>query len=111
MKANSETKSMAPTAIHAHQYMTSSWRVWRPAHALLPFHCVEEVRIGLGILHLVEQELDRGQLVHGMEELAQNPHLGKFRGIRDELFLARARAVDVDLREGALLGDAAIQVD
>src|SRR5882762_5637700 len=111
MKASSEPRSMAPTAIHAHQYMTSSQRLWRPLRASLPFHRVEEVRVGLGVLHLVEQELDRRQLVHGMQELAQNPHLGELRGFGDELFLARARAVDVDRREGALLGDAAIQMD
>src|ERR1700675_1073514 len=111
MKANSEPKSMAPTAIHAHQYMTNSWRAWRPPTRALPLHRVEEVRVGFRVLHLVEQELDRGQLVHGMQELAQNPHLGQLRGIRDELFLARARAVDVDRRAGAFLGDAAIQMD
>src|SRR5712672_3591997 len=46
-----------------------------------------------------------------MQELAQYPHLGELRGFGDELFLARARAVDVDRREGALLSDAAIQMD
>src|ERR1700693_465047 len=106
MNANSEPKSMAPAAIHAHQYMTSSRRVVVPLPAPLPFHRVEEVPIGLCVLHLVEQELDRRELVHRVQELAQNPHLRQLRGLRDELFLARARPVDVDRWEGALLGDA-----
>src|SRR3984893_19570202 len=112
MEARYRPESMAPTAIHAHQYITSSWRLWPPAaRASLPFHRVEEVPIGLGVLHLVEQELDRREFVHGMQKLAQNPHLRQLRGLRDELFLARARAVDVDRREGAFLGDAAVQMD
>src|SRR5437762_13265822 len=74
-------------------------------------HRLEEIPVRLGVLHLVEQEFDRGQLVHGVQELAQDPHLGELALVGDELFLARAGAVDVDRREYALLGDAPVEMD
>ena len=43
-----------------------------------------------------------------MEQLAQDPHLGQFRLVRDELFLSRAGTVDVHGREGARLDDAQV---
>src|SRR5882757_5427780 len=74
-------------------------------------HRLEEVPVRLGVLHLVEQEFDRGELVHGVQELAQDPHLGELALVGDELLLARAGAVDVDRREYPLLGDAPVEVD
>src|SRR6188768_1695499 len=38
-------------------------------------HRTEELVVRLGRLHLVEQELHRGQLVHRMQQLAQDPDL------------------------------------
>src|SRR6059058_4127511 len=61
-------------------------------------HRLEEIPVRLGVFHLVEQEFDRGELVHGVQELAQDPHLGELALVGDELFLARAGAVDVDRR-------------
>ena len=46
-----------------------------------------------------------------MQQLAQDPHLRKLALVGDELFLARAGAVDIDRGEYALLGDAPIQMD
>src|SRR6516162_4897663 len=79
-----------------------------PASAL---HRLEEFTVRLGVLHLVEQEFDRRQLVHGVQELAQDPHLGELALVGDELFLAGAGTVDVDRGEHPLLGDAAVEVD
>src|SRR5690606_4203764 len=38
-------------------------------------HRSEELVVGLGALHLVEQELHRADLVHAVQELAQDPDL------------------------------------
>ncbi len=46
-----------------------------------------------------------------MQQLAQNPDLGQFTVIGDELFLAGARPIDVDRREHPLLGDAPVEMD
>src|SRR5689334_11508455 len=77
----------------------------------LTLHRVEEVAVGLRVLHLVEEELDRGELVHRVQELAQDPDLRELVLARDELLAARARPVDVDGREDALLRDAAVEMD
>src|SRR5690606_2780034 len=41
---------------------------------LLALHGHEEFFVGLGVLELVEQELDGGDLVHRVQQLAQDPH-------------------------------------
>src|SRR6185437_1924049 len=82
-----------------------------PPHPPSALHRFEEFAVRLGVLHLVEQELDRRQLIHGMQELAQDPHLGELTLVGNELLLAGPGTVDVDGREHALLGDAAVQVD
>src|SRR5690606_3642239 len=46
-----------------------------------------------------------------VQELAQNPDLLQLLGRGDELFAARAGAVDIDRWEHALFGNASIQVD
>src|SRR6185437_13453186 len=43
--------------------------------ASAPAHRVEEVGVALRRLDLVEQEFHRLELVHRIEELAQDPHL------------------------------------
>ncbi len=57
------------------------------------------------------QELGRRQLVHRVQQLAQDPDLLQLVRRRDQLFAARAGAVDVERRVDALLGDAAVEVD
>src|ERR1700743_3462899 len=104
MKASSETKSMAPTAIHAHHCMKNSCYA-------LPLHGIEEIGVGLRVLHLVQQELDRSQFIHRMQKLAQDPHLGQLRRLGDEFFLARAGSVDVDRREYPFFRNAPITMD
>ena len=65
----------------------------------LPLHRLEEIRIGFGVLELREQELDGRELVHRVQHFAQHPHLLQLVGLGEELFLTRARAIDVDGRE------------
>ncbi len=81
------------------------------AQARLALHRVEEFRVRLRVLHLADEELDRSELVHRVQDLAQHPHLLELIGLRQQLFLAGARAVDVDRREDALLGDAPVEMD
>src|SRR6185436_11943218 len=76
----------------------------------LSLHRLEELAVGLGVLHLVQQEFDRRQLVHRMQQLAQDPHLRQLTLVGDELFLARTRTIDVERREHALLGDAPVEM-
>src|SRR6185437_7603061 len=38
-------------------------------------HRIEELVVGLGVLHLVEHEFHRGHLVHRVQQLAQDPDL------------------------------------
>ncbi len=61
----------------------------RPQYSL-PLHRLEELAVRLRIFHLVEQEFDRGELVHRMQQLAQDPHLRELALVGDELFLTRA---------------------
>ena len=65
----------------------------------------------LGGAHLVEHELHRLDLVHRVEQLAQNPALLQDFGLEQQLFAARARLVDQDGRVDALFGHATVQVD
>src|SRR3990170_3203283 len=46
-----------------------------PDSASTAAHRVEELRVRLGGLELVDQELGGFQLVHGVQELPQHPHL------------------------------------
>src|SRR5690242_9989188 len=77
----------------------------------LPLHGLEEFAVRLGVLHLVEQEFNGRELIHGVQELAQNPHLRELALVGNELLLTRAGAVDVDRRENTLLGDAPVEMD
>lgn len=43
--------------------------------SFLALHCLEEFRIRLRVLHLVQQEFDGGEFVHGMQNFSQYPHL------------------------------------
>ena len=41
-------------------------------------HGLEEFTVRLGVLHLVQQEFDRRELIHRMQQFAQDPDLGEF---------------------------------
>src|SRR5690349_16101663 len=83
-------------------------RIVRPA---LLIHRLEEVRIGLRMLQLVDQELHRNDHAHGHEDAAQHPHLAEGALVDQELLLAGARLGDVDGRESALVGELAVEDD
>src|SRR6187402_649413 len=73
-------------------------------------HGIEELVVGLRVLHLVEHELHRAQFIHRVEQLAQDPDLGEQVRLDEQVFATGARAVDVDGRVDALLGDTTGQV-
>src|SRR5262249_30986469 len=103
-------KRAAPTlrALRALQRYTPP--ALRSAQRLL-VHRAEEVRVGLGRTQLVEQELDGIDGAHRHQDAAQHPHLGQRGAIDQQLFLAGARLGDVDGREGALVGNLAVEND
>src|ERR1700710_1939162 len=97
--------------------MTAKWKR-RPALYEAPLqtrpdgsgiHRIEEFRVVLGVAELVEQEVDRVHGPHRIEYPAQHVHFLQELRIGDQLFLAGARARDVDRREGALVGNLAIE--
>ncbi len=74
-------------------------------------HQIEEFGVVLGLLHLIEQKFHRLNLVHGIEQLAQNPgFLQDFR-LEQQFLAACARAVDEHGGINALLRQTAIQMD
>src|SRR4030081_2035916 len=72
-------------------------------------HRLEELAVALGVAQLVEQEIDRIHRAHRVEDAAQHIHLLELVGLGEQLFLAGAGPRDVDRREGALVGDLAIE--
>src|ERR1700730_4744297 len=72
-------------------------------------HRLEELGIALGVAQLVEQEVDRVHGAHRIEDAAQDVHLLELIGRGEQLLLAGAGAGDVHRREGALVGDLAIE--
>src|SRR3954469_15400005 len=77
----------------------------------LLIHRGEEVLVGLGVLHLVEQELHRVDRAHLHENAAQHPHLGERTLIDQQFLLAGAGLADVERGEDALVGDLAVEHD
>ncbi|MCP4389565.1 MAG: palindromic element RPE4 domain-containing protein [Gammaproteobacteria bacterium] len=73
----------------------SGFRIRRPVEALL-LHLVEEFEVGLAGLHAAEHEFHGFDFVHRVQELAQNPDLLQFFLVHQQLFTARARAIDID---------------
>lgn len=53
-------------------------------------HRFEEILIGLGILHLVEQEFHGVDCAHLHQDTAQYPHFGQFVLLDKQFFLAGA---------------------
>ena len=58
-------------------------------------HRLEELRVRLGILQLVQQKLHRRQFVHGVQHLPQHPHLLQLVRLSQQLLLAGAGPIDV----------------
>src|SRR3990167_8966359 len=85
-------------------------RCREPAGALL-VHRGEEVLVGLGILHLVEEEFHRVDRAHLQQDPAQDPHLAELVLGDQQLFLAGAGLADVERGEDALVGDLAVEDD
>src|SRR3954470_10549374 len=79
--------------------------------APLLVHRGEEILVGLGVLHLVEQELHRVDRAHLHQDPAQHPHLGKGALLDEQLFLAGSRLADVERGEDALVRDLAVEND
>ena len=77
---------------------------------LLALHGEEELLIGLGVFEAVEQEFNRWQVFHAMQQFAQNPHPLQFFLAGQQLLTASARAANIDGRIDTLLGDFAVQV-
>jgi len=57
---------------------------------LSALHRLEELRIGLGVLQFVQQELDRGEFVHRMQHFSEHPHFLQFVRLSQIFFLSRA---------------------
>src|SRR3954464_2181184 len=93
------------------------WWAWRKKRAFarptkqpaLGVHALEELAVGLRVAQLVEQEVDRIHRSHRIEDAAQDVHLLELLRIGKQLFLARAGSRDVHRREGALVGDLAVE--
>src|SRR5207247_7019821 len=68
-----------------------------------PAHRIEEVSVVLGRADLVDQKLRSLEVVHGVEELPQHPHLLQDLLLDEELFAAGAGAVEVDRRKYPIL--------
>jgi hypothetical protein len=80
-----------------------------PLHTL--GHGVEEVLVGLGLAELVDEKLDRLDLVHLAEDLAQDPDAVEVSLLDEELFLPGARPADINGREDPLVDEPAVEVD
>src|SRR5882724_12079973 len=89
----------------------AGWPTTTSAFMALLVHRAEEVLVGLGGAQLVEQELDGIDGAHRHEDAAQHPHLRQRRAVDQQLLLAGARLGDVDGREGALVGNLAVEDD
>ena len=72
---------------------------------------LEEVAVRLGLADLVQQELDRVDRAHRIEDAAEDVHLAQDVGLDQQLFLAGAGLGDVDRREDALVRDLAVEDD
>jgi len=77
----------------------------------LTLHRIEEVRIVLGRFEPFEQEVDRRDFFHGMEQFAQDPHFLQFIRMGKQFFPARSGTVDVDCGEDSFLVDLAVKMN
>src|SRR5690554_4572592 len=65
---------------------------------LAALHRHEEFIVGLGIFQTVQEEFDGSDLIHGVQDLAQNPHALQLVFAGQQFFATGAGAVDVDGR-------------
>ena len=100
----------------------NAWLIWGSCSAVgfgsaqecisaAPFHHVKELAVIFGLANLVEQKLHRLDLIHVVEQLAEDPDLLEELGLDEELFLSGARPIDVDGRVDPLLGKPSLEVD
>ena len=71
---------------------------------LLTLHGVEELGVGLGLLHAVGKEFHPADFVHGVQHLAQDPHFLQLVLADLPFFTAGAGALDVHGLEHTHLG-------
>ena len=70
---------------------------------------LEEFGVALGVAQLVEQEVNRIHGSHRVKNAPQHVHFLEHGRIGEQLLLAGAGAGDVHRREGALVGDLAVE--
>src|SRR6478735_690453 len=71
----------------------------------------QELRVGLRLLHAVQEELDGLLLVERVEHPAQLPDHGQLVGAEQDLFLTGAGRVDVHRREDALVRELPVELE
>src|SRR3954454_21258125 len=74
-------------------------------------HLHQELEVGLGLLHLLEQQLQRLLHLERMQHPAQLPDDLELLGRHEDLFLASARCIDIDRREDALVRELAVELE
>src|SRR5262245_39067172 len=74
-------------------------------------HRRQEVRVGLRLAHLVEEQFHRLDRRQRREHLPQHPDAVEIVFRNQQLFLARAGLDDVDRREHALVHELAVKMD
>src|SRR5690349_3479674 len=69
----------------------------------------EELGVGAGAAELVDQQLEPGAALERVEHAAQLPGLLQVVAVEQQLFVPRARLLDVDRRVDAPVGNAAVE--
>jgi hypothetical protein len=80
-------------------------------HIDLLIHRVEEILVGLRILHLVEQEFHCIDGAHLHEDPAEHPHFAELALFNEQFFLTRARFANVERGEDALVRNLTVEND
>src|ERR1700730_18891590 len=84
---------------------------WRRERGRLSIHRVKELGVAFRFLELVDQEFQTVDGAHRRQDAAQYPHLRKDAAIHQQFLLASTGFGDVNGREGALVGDLAVEND
>src|ERR1700756_4078931 len=82
-----------------------------PVSHLHARHCVQKLRIRARLVELLDEQVHR---LHGRkrrEDFAQGPDAIELVALKQQLLFTRARLVDVDGGEDALVGELAVEVD
>src|ERR1035437_1136552 len=74
-------------------------------------HRAEKLRVVLRLVEPLDEELHRLHRRERVEDLAEDPHAVQLLLLEEQLFLARARAVEVDGRENAAVDELPVEVD